>query len=64
MCGIRIILCQQVIETMLRIIRQLDGEIETNAAQAWCADRDQQRGDGFPSLPQVVQACFDQICAR
>jgi hypothetical protein len=64
MGGIGILLGQQVVEAVLGIIWQPIRKLETNTAEAWGADRDQQGGNGFSSLLQIVETCFDQICTR
>jgi hypothetical protein len=64
MCRIGVIPRQQVIETMLGIIGKMVREVESKAAQAWCADRDQQSFDGFSTFPQIVETGFDQFCTR
>lgn len=59
MRGIRVIFCQQFVETMLRIFRQRIRQLDSETAETRCPNRNQQRCDSLALFVQVSQACLD-----
>jgi hypothetical protein len=64
MRGIRIILRQQIVETMFGIVWKVLWELEAEVSKPRRPNRYQQRCDGLLSLTQICDSCFDQIGSR
>jgi len=64
MGRVRIILCQQIVQTVLRIGWKVFGKLDADGAKTRRTDGHQQCLNGLATFAQVIETCLDQFCPR